>query len=492
VGLIRGGLVFYIFYNQMKKREGDGGAPTTVSADLDSALREGDAVFDAERKDLVGGEGNAGKGAVGEDDDDPMADSSTLDFTLAILEEAAEAHQDAIDSVSEFQKLTVEKALGDGDGSFETAYQEVRHVIDTSKQMSTSLRLAAGEASSEVAKDTALAASNKFSKELKTIAQAFEMTAKKYKVIMKRTEMKKLLEGGDGAAEIAAEGTRRSAKDRTAKDKQKEARDAANSLQRVTGLIMESVKTMEAANELLEMDEDEIRGTEHALESYKNEAGTADKTLARIRAKEQRARYELYAAFAFFVFVVLFILIRRLPLWYVLSVLRSIFGRFFPAAGEKGPSSEQDTGLVHTAVPPASHLPGMNAGAAVAAVVQAATDEPRLPSRESIKIMVSHPPGAEPPGRIDGVQVIKKVEQDRREHAGGASAEEVEEEKEGEGAEEKGGVEGNEEEQEGEGTESANPGTAPENSRSEKGTVVEGEGGGESVEGPASRGADEL
>ena len=53
-------------------------------------------------------------------------------------------------------------------------YKEVRNAIDTSKQMSLSLRLAAGEASSEVAKDTALTASNKFSKELDAVSQAFD------------------------------------------------------------------------------------------------------------------------------------------------------------------------------------------------------------------------------------------------------------------------------------------------------------------------------
>ena len=166
--------------------------------------------------------------------DSEATNSSTLDFTLALLEEAAGAHQDAMDSVSEFQKLTVEESLSDGDGSFEIAYKEVRHMIEASKQMSLSLRLAAGEAASEVAKDTALAASNKFSKELDAVAQAFEMTAK-YKVAMKRAEMKKLLKGGDEAAMITAKGTNRSAKDRTEKEKAKEARDAANSLQRVTG-----------------------------------------------------------------------------------------------------------------------------------------------------------------------------------------------------------------------------------------------------------------
>ena len=101
---------------------------------------------------------------------------------------------------------------------------------------------------------------------------------------------------------------------------------------------MESVKTMEAANELLEMDEDEILGSERSLESYKNEANSADKTLARIKAKEQRARHELYAAFGFFLLVVLFILIRRLPLWYVLSILRRVFGTIFPS--EEGKASK--------------------------------------------------------------------------------------------------------------------------------------------------------
>ena len=54
--------------------------------------------------------------------EDTSSDSSTLDFTLTALEEAAEAHQDVIDSVTEFQKLTVNKSLDDEDDSLNTTY----------------------------------------------------------------------------------------------------------------------------------------------------------------------------------------------------------------------------------------------------------------------------------------------------------------------------------------------------------------------------------
>ena len=78
-------------------------------------------------------------------------------------------------------------------------------------------------------------------------------------------------------------------------------------------MIMESIYSIEAANDLLDQDEDNIARTNSDLDSYKNEANSADKTLARIKAKEQRARYELYAAFAFFLVVVFYVLIRRIP-----------------------------------------------------------------------------------------------------------------------------------------------------------------------------------
>ena len=119
---------------------------------------------------------------------------------------------------------------------------------------------------------------------------------------------------------------------KTEEEKQREARDAANSFQRVTGMIMESISTMDAANDLLDDDENMVRRSDGKLEEYKSEASSANTTLARIRAKEERARYELYAAFAFFLCVVAFVTLRRLPipwrlLWGTLrGTVRMIWG----------------------------------------------------------------------------------------------------------------------------------------------------------------------
>ena len=243
--------------------------------------------------------------------DVPNEKPGTLEFTLVVMEEAANAHQHVLDYISEFQKLVHDKALREDDGSFEAACVDVRHVIATSKQMNLSLRMAADEATSEIARDTALEAREKLNKELVSVSQAFEVTVAKYAASLRREEMKALLQGGEDAERITRMGN---GKDKTEEEKQREARDAANSFQRVTGMIMESISTMDAANELLDDDENMVRHSDGKLEEYKGEASSANKTLARIRAKEERARYELYAAFAFFLCVVAFVTLRRLPI----------------------------------------------------------------------------------------------------------------------------------------------------------------------------------
>ena len=236
-------------------------------------------------------------------------DTSHINFTLAVLEEAAEAHIDVLQSVKEFQLLVKEEKLKNSDSSFQIECDDIRHLIATSKQMTLSLRLAADEASSAIGRETALEASKNFESELQGIKKAFELTAKHYKTKMMKKDMNILLHGGESAVNLVNS----KKNDKTAVEKQLESKEATNSLKRVTTMIMESIYSIEAANELLDQDENNINRTGEDLDEYNNEAGTANKTLARIKAKEQRARYELYAAFAFFIFVVLYILVRRLP-----------------------------------------------------------------------------------------------------------------------------------------------------------------------------------
>ena len=145
-------------------------------------------------------------------------------------------------------------------------------------------------------------------------------TAKLYENHLKKEELELLLDGGDSAVNLV----KSKDKGKSAEEKQLESKEATNSLKRVTSMIMESIYSIEAANDLLDQDEDNIARTNRDLDSYKNEANSADKTLARIKAKEQRARYELYAAFTFFLLVVLYVLIRRIPF---LAFFFSLFGR---------------------------------------------------------------------------------------------------------------------------------------------------------------------
>ena len=250
-------------------------------------------------------------------------DTSHINFTLAVLEEAAEAHIDVLQSVKEFQLLVKEEKLKNSDSSFQIECDDIRHLIATSKQMTLSLRLAADEASSAIGRETALEASKNFESELQGIKKAFELTAKHYKTKMMKKDMNILLHGGESAVNLVNS----KKNDKTAVEKQLESKEATNSLKRVTTMIMESIYSIEAANELLDQDENNINRTGEDLDEYNNEAGTANKTLARIKAKEQRARYELYAAFAFFIFVVLYILVRRLP-------FLAFFLRFFGSTGD--------------------------------------------------------------------------------------------------------------------------------------------------------------
>ena len=244
-----------------------------------------------------------------EEENNIFSDTSHINFTLAVLEEAAGAHREALERVAKFQKLVQNKRLRKIDNSYQNEYEDICHLLATSKQMTVSLRLAADEAASAVGRETALSASKKFEKQLTEIKLAFEVTAKHYEAQMRRDEIGTLLNGGEQAVELVNSKNKR----KTAEEKQRESKEAANSLKRVTSMIMESIYSIEAANELLDGDEDNINRTGGGLDTYNNEASTANKTLEKIKAKEKQSRYELYAAFAFFVCIILYILVRRIP-----------------------------------------------------------------------------------------------------------------------------------------------------------------------------------
>ena len=246
-------------------------------------------------------------------------DTSRISFTLTVLEEAADAHTQALTGVQGFQRMAKEKKMKSSDNSYKIEFDDVLHLIATAKQMRLALRLAADEASSTAARETALDATRKFETELEGAKKAFMATAKLYENQLEKEELELLLDGGDNAVNLV----KSKDKGKSAEEKQLESKEAANSLKRVTSMIMESIYSIEAANDLLDQDEDSIARTNSDLDSYKNEASSADKTLARIKAKEQRARYELYAAFAFFLVVVFYVLIRRIPF---LAFFFSLFG----------------------------------------------------------------------------------------------------------------------------------------------------------------------
>ena len=129
-------------------------------------------------------------------------DTSRISFTLTVLEEAADAHTQALTGVQGFQRMAKEKKMKSSDNSYKIEFDDVLHLIATAKQMRLALRLAADEASSTAARETALDATRKFETELEEAKKAFMATAKLYENQLEKEELELLLDGGDNAVNL--------------------------------------------------------------------------------------------------------------------------------------------------------------------------------------------------------------------------------------------------------------------------------------------------